>query len=246
MRVVVAGATGRIGSRTVARLRDHGLEVVPVSRAEGVDAITGKGLPEALRGAEMIVDVTDAASRAERVSGDFFSTATRNLLEAAASAGVEHYVVLSVVGTEGLAAGYFRSKLLQEEAVRRSPIPHTIVRATPFFETVEAVSRSARYGDGVHVPPVLVRPVATDDVAAAVAHATVGVPLFGAVEVAGPQEYRLDDLIGKLLAARGDLRQVVVDAYAPFFGAVLEERSLLPAADAHLGHTMFTQWLEQR
>ncbi|MBX7554579.1 NAD(P)H-binding protein [Streptomyces sp. NPDC004232] len=246
MRVVVAGATGAIGSRTVVRLRDHGLEVVPVSRSEGVDVTTGKGLAEALRGAEMVVDVTDAPSRAERTSTEFFGTATGNLLEAAASAGAEHYVVLSLVGAERVRAGYFRAKSLQEEQVRRSPVPHSIVRATPFFETVETVSRSAAHSDGVHVAPVLLRPVAADDVAAAVAHAAVGVPLFGAREVAGPQEYRFDDLAAKLLAARGETREVFTDPHAPFFGAVLGERSLLPEADAHLGHTTFAQWLAQR
>src|SRR4051812_2429146 len=184
MRVVVAGATGRIGSRTVVRLRDHGLEVVPVSRAEGVDVTTGMGLPEALRGAELVVDVTEAPSRQGRASGAFFGTATRNLLDAADSAGVGHYVVLSVVGTERLASGYFRAKLLQEEQVRRSPIPYSIVRATPFFETVETetVSRPAAHPDGVHAAPVQVRPVSTDDVAAAIARVAVGMPVFGAVE----------------------------------------------------------------
>jgi uncharacterized protein YbjT (DUF2867 family) len=246
MRVVVAGATGRIGSRTVVRLRDHGLEVVPVSRAEGVDVTTGKGLPEALRGAELVVDVTDAPSRRGRASGAFFGTATRNLLDAADSARVEHYVVLSVVGTERLSAGYFRAKLLQEEQVRRSPVPHSIVRATPFFETVETVSRSVAHPDGVHVAPVRVRPVSTDDVAAAVARVAVGMPVFGPVEIAGPEEHRLDDLVGKMLAARGDMREVVVDAQAPFLGAVPGEWTLLPVANARLGHTTFAQWLGDR
>ncbi|MFS4091030.1 SDR family oxidoreductase [Streptomyces sp. AF1A] len=245
MRVVVAGATGRIGSRTVAGLRDRGLEVVAVSRADGVDVVTGKGLPEALRGADVVVDVTDAPSRAEWASGEFFGAATRNLVRAAASAGAEHHVVLSLVGTGRLQAGYFRAKLLQEEQVRRSPIPHSVVRATPFFETIEAVSRSEAYADGVHVAPVPVRPVSMDDVATAVAHVAVGLPLCGVLEVAGPQEHRLDDLTGKLLAARGRMREVVADAHAPFFGVVLGERTLLPGANARLGHTTFAQWLEQ-
>ncbi|MFD3586970.1 SDR family oxidoreductase [Streptomyces sp. NPDC058683] len=244
MRVVVVGATGLIGSKTVARLRDHGVEVALVSRREGVDVMTGEGLPKALRGADVVVDVADAPSRAETASVEFFSTATGNLLEAAGSAGAEHYVILSVVGADRLRAGYFRAKADQEELVRRSPIPHSIVRATPFFESVEDMSCSVSYTDSVHVAPVLTRPVATDDVAAAVAHVAVGVPLFGVLEVAGPDEGRLDELTQKLLAAQGDRRAVIADAHAPVFGVELQERTLLPEAEAcSFGHRTFNEWL---
>lgn len=246
MKVVVAGATGLIGSRTVAGLRDHGVEVVSVSRGDGFDVTTGQGLADAMRGAEVVVDVTDAPSRTEATSVSFFGTATANLLQEAASAGAEHYVALSVVGADRLPAGYFRAKLLQEDQVRRSVIPHSVVRATPFFETVEAASRSVAHGDGVHVAPVLTRLVSTDDVAAAVAHVAVGVPLFGLYEIAGPEEHRLTDVAERLLAARGDRREVVSDAYSPFFGAVLEERTLLPGPGAHLGHATLDRWLGQR
>jgi uncharacterized protein YbjT (DUF2867 family) len=209
MRVVVAGATGLIGSKTAARLRDHGVEVALISRREGVDVVTGEGLPKVLRGADVVVDVTDAPSRAETASVDFFGTATGNLLEAAGSAGAEHYVILSVVGADRLKAGYFRAKAEQEELARRSPIPHSIVRARRFFESVEDVSRSVPYTDSVHVVPVLTRPVAADDVAVAVAHVAVGVTLFGILEVAGPDEGRLDELTEKLLAAQGEKRAVI-------------------------------------
>ncbi|MFF5344012.1 SDR family oxidoreductase [Streptomyces althioticus] len=246
MRVVVAGASGLIGSRTVARLRDHGVEAVPVARSEGVDVTTGQGLVDALRGVEVVVDVTDAPSRGERASVEFFDTATANLLRAAAAAGAEHFVVLSVVGADRVQGGYFRAKALQEQQVRRSPIPHSVVRATPFFESVDALSRSAKHADGVHVAPALVRPVSTDDVAAAVSHAAVGVPLFGTREVAGPDQYRLDELTAKVQAAHGDPRGVVTDLHAPFFGAVLGERTLLPGADAHVGHGTLDQWLARR
>ncbi|MEU0945419.1 NAD(P)H-binding protein [Streptomyces canus] len=246
MRVVVAGATGLIGSRTVARLRDHGVEVVRVSRREGVDVTTGEGLDEALHGADVVVDVTDTPSRGELESLEFFGTATRNLLEAGARAGVEHHVILSILGSERLRAGYFRAKALQEEQVRRSPLAYSVVRAAPFFESVEYMSRAAAYGDVVHVAPVLIRPVSTDDVAAAVAHVAVGVPLFGVLEVAGPEEHRLDDLTAKMLAARGYLRTVVPDAHTPFFGATLGQRALLPGADARLGHETFSEWLARR
>ncbi|GGJ61311.1 SDR family oxidoreductase [Streptomyces brasiliensis] len=246
MRVVVAGATGLIGSRTVARLGDHGVEVVPVSRREGVDVITGQGLAGALRGADVVVDVTDAPSRAEATSVEFFGTSTRNLLEAAASAGLEHYVALSVVGADLVQRDYFRAKAVQEERARRSPIPHSLVRATPFFESVDALSRSTAHADGVHVTPALIRPVSTDDVAAELAHVAVGLPLYGVLEIAGPEEYRLDDLVAKLQAARGDLRGVVTDARAPFFGALVAERSLLPRTAAHAGHETLAQWLARR
>ncbi|PSM37591.1 hypothetical protein C6Y14_41225 [Streptomyces dioscori] len=246
MRVVVAGATGLIGSRTVAGLRDHGVEVRPLSRADGVDVVTGEGLPVALRGADVVVDVTDAPSRAQATSVLFFEAATANLLDAAATAGAEHYVALSLVGADRARGGYFHAKALQEERLRRSPIPHSIVRATPFFESVEALSRSTTHADGVHVAPVPVRPVSTDDVAASVAHVAVGLPLFGVLEVAGPEEHRLDDLTAKLLAARGALREVVSDPRAPFFGALLEERTLLPGADAQLGHGSVDRWLAGR
>ncbi|MCQ4207679.1 SDR family oxidoreductase [Streptomyces longispororuber] len=246
MRVVVAGATGRIGTRTVARLRDHGVEVTPVSRSTGVDVVTGRGLAEALRGADVIVDVTEAPSRAEAPSVEFFGTATGNLLEAAATAGVEHYVALSLVGADRVQRGYFRAKAVQEERARRSPVPHSVVRATPFFESVDALARSTAHTDGVHVAPVPTRPVSTDDVATELAHVAVGLPLFGVLETAGPEEYRLDELTAKLLAARGDLRGVVTDPRAPFFGALLAERSLLPGPSPRSGHETVDRWLARR
>ncbi|MFJ8107693.1 SDR family oxidoreductase [Streptomyces sp. NPDC096132] len=245
MRVVVAGATGRIGSRTVARLRDHGVEVVPVSRRHGVDVITGDGLGEALRGAEVLVDVTDAPTRTEGAGLQFFHTATTNLLAAAVAAGVEHHMVLSVVGADWLWSDYFRAKLLQEEIVRNSPVPHSIVRATPFFESIEVMVEKNTVYDRVHVAPVLVQPVSTDDVAVAVAHVAVGLPRFGVLETAGPDVRRLDDLAGEVLTARRDGRVVVPDPQARYFGAELEERTLLPGADAHVGQKSFTEWLAQ-
>jgi uncharacterized protein YbjT (DUF2867 family) len=243
MRVVVAGATGRIGSKTVSRLRDHGVEVVPVSRRHGVDVITGDGLDEALKGAEVLVDVTDAPARTEGAGLQFFRTATTNILTAAVAAGVEHHVVLSAVGIDWLWSDYFRAKLLQEEMVRNSPVPHSVVRAAPFFESIEIMVKKNTYYDRVHVPPVLVRPVATDDVAVALAHVAVGLPLFGVLEVAGPETRRLDDLAAEVLTARHDKRVVVPDTQARYFGAELRERTLLPGEGAHVGQMSFTEWL---
>jgi uncharacterized protein YbjT (DUF2867 family) len=246
MRVVVVGATGLIGSRTVARLRDHGVEVVPVSRADAVDVSTGQGLEQALRGADVIVDVTDAPSREQTVSTRFFTASTGHLLKAAAAAGAEHYVALSVVGADRVGSGYFRAKAAQEDLARHATVPHTLVRATAFHESLEAIATDGIRPDGVHVPPVLVRPVSTDDVAAAVAHAAVGLPRFGVLEVAGPEELRLEEATGELLAVLGRTGPVVADARAPFFGAVVGERALLPGPDAHLGHHTFTEWLKSR
>ncbi|GGS99736.1 SDR family oxidoreductase [Streptomyces chromofuscus] len=246
MRVVVAGATGLTGSRTVARLRDHGVEVVPVSRGEGVDVSTGRGLDQALRTADVVVDVTDAPSRDQEVSTEFFTTATGHLLEAATAAGVEHYVALSVVGAGRVGSGYFGAKAAQEDLVRHTTVPYSLVRATPFHESVEATATAGTRPDGVHVPPLLLRPVSTDDVAAALAHVAVGLPLFGVLEAAGPEEVRLDEVTAELLTALGRPGPVIADARAPFFGAVLEERALLPGPDAHVGHHTFTQWLKSR
>ncbi|MEU9317259.1 SDR family oxidoreductase [Streptomyces sp. NPDC048295] len=246
MRVVVIGATGLIGSRTVARLRDHGVEVVPVSRADAVDVSTGQGLAQAVRGAEVVVDVTDAPSREQTVSTKFFTASTGHLLKAAVAAGAEHYVVLSVVGADRVRSGYFRAKAAQEDLARRATVPYTLVRATPFHESVEAIATEGARADGVHVPPLLVRPVATDDVAAALAHAAVGLPRFGVLEVAGPEELRLDEAAAELLAVLGRTGPVVPDVRAPFFGAVLGERTLLPAPGAHLGHRTLTEWLKNR
>ncbi|MFE9622888.1 SDR family oxidoreductase [Streptomyces sp. NPDC006527] len=246
MRVVVVGATGLIGSRTVARLRDHGVEVVPVSRGEGVDVSTGQGLDQALRAAEVVVDVSDAPSREQGVSTEFFTTATGNLLKAAAAAGVEHYVALSVVGADRVGSGYFRAKAAQEDLARRATVPYSLVRATPFYESLAAAATAGTRPDGVHVPPLLLRPVSTDDVATAVAHVAVGLPRFGVLEAAGPEEFRFEDATAELLTALRRTDPVIADARAPFFGAVLEERTLLPGPDAHLGRHTFAQWLESR
>jgi uncharacterized protein YbjT (DUF2867 family) len=222
------------------------VDVVPVSRGEGVDVSTGQGLDQALRAAEVVVDVTDAPSREQEVSTEFFTTATGNLLEAASAAGVEHYVTLSVVGAGRVGSGYFQAKTAQEDLVRRATVPYSLVRATPFYESVEAAATAGTRPDGVHVPPLLLRPVSTDDVAAAVAHVAVDLPRFGVLEAAGPEELRLEDVTAELLTSLGRPGPVIADAQAPFFGAVLEERALLTGPDAHLGHHTFTQWLKNR
>jgi uncharacterized protein YbjT (DUF2867 family) len=220
------------------------VEVVQASRGDGVDLRTGQGLERALRAAEVVVDVTEAPSREQGVGTEFFATATGNLLRAAAAAGVEHYVALSLVGADRVGSGYFRAKAAQEDLARRATVPYSLVRATPFYETVAAVATAGTRPGGVHVPPLLLRPVATDDVATTLAHVAVGLPHFGVLEAAGPEELSLRDATAQLLAARGRTEPVIADADVPFFGAVLEGRALLPGPDAHLGHHTFAQWLK--
>ncbi|MDX3077640.1 SDR family oxidoreductase [Streptomyces sp. NPDC088354] len=247
MRVVVAGATGPVGAKVVARLRDRGADVVPLPRREGADAVTDRGPEQALCGADVVVDVTCTTTRAGQAGLRCFRSATTGLLAAAEKAGVAHHVILSVVGTERLLSGWFRAKLLLEEQVRRSPIPHSIVRAAPSFECVEATVLADTPGDGgVRVAPALMRPVSSDEVATTVAHVAMGVPLCDTVAIAGPEEFRLDELAVKLLAARCDTRDVVTDAHAWFFGAALQQRSLLAGAHARTSRTTFDEWLAQR
>ncbi|MBT2408991.1 hypothetical protein J7I94_00200 [Streptomyces sp. ISL-12] len=246
MRVVVVGATGLIGARTVARLRDHGVEAVPASREHGVDVITGEGLDRVLRTAEVVVDVTDAPTREQDVSTAFFTTATGNVLKAAAAAGVEHYVALSLVGADRVGSGYFRAKAAQEDLARHATVPYSLVRATPFYESLAAVATAGLRAGGVHVPPLLLRPVSADDAAAALAHVAVGLPRFGVLEAAGPEELKLESATVELLARLGRTGPVIPDPRTPFFGAVLQERTLLPGPDAHLGNHSFAQWLQSR
>jgi uncharacterized protein YbjT (DUF2867 family) len=246
MKLVVIGGSGLIGSKLVTKLRDHGHEAIPASPDSGVDTLTGEGLAEALEGAAVVVDVSNSPSFEEAAVLEFFETSTRNLLDAEAAAGVGHHVALSVVGTDRIPdSGYLRAKNAQEKLIEGSSIPYSIVRATQFFEFVGRIADDATDGDTVRLPPVLFQPMAADDVAAAVGRVAVGDPVNGIVELAGPDQFRFDELVRQALAARHDPRQVVADPAAPYFGAVLGERSLVPVGDAHLADTHFTDWLDQ-
>ena len=247
MKLVIIGGTGLIGSKLVARLREHGHDAVPASLDTGVNTITGQGLAEALQGASVVVDVSNSPSFEDAAVMEFFTTSTRNLLEHAAAAGVGHYVALSVVGTERIPdSPYLRAKNAQEALIKGGGIPYTIVHATQFFEFIKRIADEATDGTTVRLPPVLIQPMAADDVAKAVGTIAAGAPLNGTVEVAGPQQFRFDELIRQGLAARNDPREVVVDPHARYFGAELGERSLIPAGDARLGEIHFEQWLTQR
>lgn len=244
MKVVVIGGTGLIGSKAVKRLIDHGHAAIPASPASGVDTLTGKGLAEVLEDASVVVDVSNSPSFADEAVMDFFRTSTTNLLAAEAEAGVGHHVALSVVGTDRLQAesGYFRAKQAQEDLITASGMPYSIVHATQFFEFMKGIVESATQGDTVRLAPVGIRPVHSDDVAATVARTAAGAPLNGIVEVAGPEEFQLDVLVGERLAAQGDPRQVVADVHAPYFGAELGRTTLLPGPDARLAETRFADW----
>ena len=246
MKLTIIGGTGLIGSKLVTKLREHGHEAMAASPDTGVNTLTGKGLAEALQDASVVVDVSNSPSFEDTAVMEFFTTSTRNLLAYSAAAGVRHYVALSVVGTERLSeSGYFRAKIAQEKLIRESSIPYSIVHATQFFEFVKSIAAAATEGNTVRLAPVLIQPMAADDVAKAVGRIALGSPVNGIVEVGGPEQFRLDQLIRKGLEARQDPREVVADPHARYFGATLSERTLVPADDARLGETRFEEWLGQ-
>jgi len=219
MKLVIIGGTGLIGSKLVTRLREQRHEAVAASPDTGVNALTGEGLAEALQGASVVVDVSNSPSFEDTAVMKFFTTSTRNLLEHAAAAGVRHYVALSVVGTERIPdSPYLRAKNAQETLIKGAGIPYSIVHATQFFESIKRIADEATDGTTVRLPPVLIQPMAADDVVKAVGRIAVGAPLNGTVEVAGPQQFRFDELIRQGLGARNDPRQVVVDPHARYFG----------------------------
>jgi uncharacterized protein YbjT (DUF2867 family) len=246
MKLVIIGGTGLIGSKLVTKLREHGHDAVAASPNTGVNTLTGEGLAEALQGASVVVDVSNSPSFEDTAVMEFFTTSTRNLLKACGAAGVKHFVALSVVGTDRLPeSGYFRAKIAQERLIKASGLPYSIVHATQFFEFVKSIAAAATQGNTVRLAPVFIQPIAADDVAKAVGRIAVGTPANGIVEVAGPEQYRLDELIREGLKARQDPREVVVDPQSRYFGAMLSERTLVPADGAQLGEIRFRQWLDQ-
>ena len=246
MKIVIIGGTGLIGSKLVRMLQEHGHQAVAASPNTGVNTITGEGLAEALVGASVVVDVSNSPSFEDAAVLKFFETSTGNILKAEAAAGVRHHVALSVVGTERLQqSGYFRAKMAQEKLIQESSIPYSIVHATQFFEFVKSIADGATVGNTVRLAPVLIQPMAAEDVASAVARTAVGAPINGIVEVAGPEQFRLDELVRRALAARHDPRKVAADPQTRYFGAKLGERMLVPGADAKLGEIRFEDWLSQ-
>ena len=246
MKIVVIGGSGRIGTRLVNKLREHGHEALVASLNSGVNTLSGEGLAEALKGASVVVDVSNSPSFEDAAALRFFETSTRNLLTYEAAAGVGHHVALSVVGIERLPEyGYFRAKIVQEKLIKGSSIPYSIIRATQFFEFIGRIVDEGTEGNTVRLTSALIQPMAADDVASEVARIAAGTPLNGTVEIAGPDLFRLDDLIRRELAARNDPREVISDPHARYFGGELSERTLVPGDDARLGETHFENWLNQ-
>jgi uncharacterized protein YbjT (DUF2867 family) len=244
MKVVVIGGTGLIGSKVVAKLTAGGHEAIPASPRTGVNTLTGEGLAEALTGAQVVVDVSNSPSFDDGPVLNFFTTSTRNLLAAEQTAGVGHHVALSVVGADRVPdSGYLRAKIAQENLIKESATPYSIVRATQFYEFVDSIAASATDGNTVRLPHALMQPIAAEDVATAVTRAAIGRPTNGIAEIAGPETFGMDDFIRTGLAAREDPRQVVTDPAAPYYGAVIDDRSIVPGHGATLFATRFTDWL---
>jgi uncharacterized protein YbjT (DUF2867 family) len=246
MKIVVVGGTGLIGSKLVEKLREEGHETLAASPDTGVNSITGEGLAEALEGADVVVDVANAPAWDDDGVLDFFVTSSRNLLAAEVAAGVGHHVALSVVGVDRLqASGYMRAKIAQEETVKAGLVPYTILRATQFFEFIGRIADSSMKGDIVQVPPVFLQPESADDVAAALAELAASEPANGIVELAGPEEFRLDELVRRVLRANNDARRVTADIEARYFGAELNYFSLTPGGHALIAPTRFEDWLSR-
>ncbi len=246
MKIVVIGGSGLIGTKLVRNLRQRGHEVVAASLSSGVNILTGEGLAEALTGAQVVVDVANSPSFEDKAVLEFFETAGRNLLAAEAAAGVGHHVALSVVGTDRLlASGYFRAKMAQENIIKASKIPYTILRSTQFFEFISGIAKSSTVGQVVHLSPALVQPIASDDVAAALADVAVKAPVNGTIEVAGPEPIRLDELVRRFLGANRDARKVTTDVHARYFGTELNDQSLTPGDKPRIGPTRFEDWLSR-
>ena len=246
MKIVVIGGTGLIGSKLVNKLREHGHEAVAASPNTGVNTLTGEGLADVLKDASVVVDVSNSPSWDDAAVLNFFETSTRNLLKYEAAAGVKHHVALSVVGTDRLSeSGYFRAKIAQEKLIEESSIPYTIVHATQFFEFLKGLADISMVGDKVHLPDVLFQPMAADDVATAVGKIAVGAPVNGIVEIGGPKQFRIDELVRRRLASLNDPREVVADPNALYSGAKISERTLVPDSNARLGETTFEEWVAQ-
>jgi len=246
MKIVVIGGSGLIGSKLVNKINAQGHQAVAASPDSGVNSVTGEGLAEVLKGTSAVVDVSNSPSWEDAAVLKFFETSTRNLLSYEAAAKVGHHVALSVVGTDRLSeSGYFRAKIAQEKLIKESSIPYSIVHATQFFEFLKGLADISFDGNKVHLPPVFFQPMAADDVASAVAKVAVGPPVNGIVEIAGPEQFRLDELVRRRLASLKDPREVVADPHARYSGAELGERTLLPGKDARLGETHFADWLKQ-
>ncbi len=246
MKIVVIGASGLIGSKLVNTLHQRGHEVVAASLSTGLNTITGAGLDEALAGAQVVVDVTNSPSFEDNAVLEFFQTSGRNIIAAEVKAGIMHHVALSIVGTDRLPeSGYLRAKVAQENLIKESPIPYTILRSTQFFEFLRSIANSATIDQTVTLPSALYQPIASDDVVAALADVTVGEPINGIVEVGGPERISMAEMVKRYLKEMGDSRNVVADPYARYFGTILNDQSLVTGANARIGVQNFEEWFSK-
>jgi uncharacterized protein YbjT (DUF2867 family) len=244
VKIVVIGGTGLIGSKVVSNLLRTGNRAIAAAPSKGVNTITGEGVAEAVVGAQVVVDLSNPTNWADDAVRAFFTTSGGNLVAAEKAAGVGHHVVLSVVGADRLpGSGYLHAKLVQEELIKASGIPYTIIRSTQFFELLDGIAQSATDGQTVRLSPALLQPVASEDVAALVTKVTTGAPANGVIELAGPERFSLDDLVRQYLATKHDTRKVVPDIHARYFGAELNDKSLTPGDHPHIGATSFKTWL---
>lgn len=247
MRIVVIGGTGLIGSKLVNKLKDLGHEVVAASRSKGVNTITGEGLANVLKGTNVVVDVADSPSFEDKAVLEFFETSTRNVLAAEKAAGVGHHVALSVVATDLLSKiGYFRGKIAQENLIKSSKVPYTIVRSTQFFEFLGGIAKASTVGQTVHLSTAFFQPIASDDVATALLRVALEKPINGIVEIAGPERIRISELVEQYLKATKDPRKVIPDVHGRYFGLELTENMLCPGKNARLGSTYFKSWFEAK
>jgi uncharacterized protein YbjT (DUF2867 family) len=244
MKIVVIGGSGLIGKKLVSALCERGHEAVAASPSSGVNAVTGEGLADVLVGAEVVVDVTNSPSFEDAAVLAFFEQSSHNLLAAEAGAGVGHHVALSVVGADRIPdSGYMRAKVAQEQLIQAAGIPYTILRATQFFEFVGAIAQGSMEGQTIRLPAAFIQPVLSDDVVAALVNITLGEPANGTVDLAGPDRFRFDELMRQFLSANQDTREIVTDSQARYFGAKLDDQSLVPLGNSHLGSTRFEDWL---
>ncbi len=247
MKIVVIGGSGLIGTKLVNKLRQLGHEVIAASPATGVNTITGEGLADVLTGTQVVVDVANSPSFEDKAVLEFFETSSRNLLAGEIRAGVNHHVALSVVGTDRLPeSGYFRAKQAQENLIRKSGVPYTIVHSTQFFEFLGSIAASGAKGEAIHLSPASIQPIASDDVAAAMADVTLGEPINGTVEIAGPDRISLAVLVQNYLTKNQDPRQVIVDVHARYFGAELNDQSLVPGDSPRIGDINFETWFKSQ
>ena len=245
MKIVVIGGSGLIGKKLVARLRERGHEAVAASPSSGVNTVTGAGLADVLVDAEVVVDVTNSPSFEDAAVLEFFEVSSRNLLAAEADAGVGHHVAVSIVGADRIPdSGYMRAKVAQEKLIQSAGIPYTILRATQFFEFIGTITAQfATDGQTVRVPSAFIQPILSDDVVAALVDVALGAPVNGIIDLAGPERFLFEEIIRQFLSATQDTRQVVIDTHARYFGAKLDEQSLIPRGKSHIGATGFKGWL---